>query len=71
MNRERRLQEQDRSARQREQQLGEAPWSDGTFAYIAGYTGWGFPYGITWEEMDRLADQESLYATIPHESYEA
>jgi hypothetical protein len=22
--------------RQREQQLGEAPWSDGTFAYIAG-----------------------------------
>ena len=25
--------------------------SDETFAYIAGYTGWGFPYGITWEEM--------------------
>ena len=26
--------------------------SDATFAYIAGYTGWGFPYGITWEEME-------------------
>lgn len=21
------------------------------FAYIVGYTGWGFPYGVTWEEM--------------------
>jgi hypothetical protein len=26
--------------------------SDETFAYIAGYTGWGFPYGITWEELE-------------------
>lgn len=25
---------------------------DDTFAFIAGYTSWGFPYGITWEEMD-------------------
>jgi hypothetical protein len=24
--------------------------SDDTFAYIAGYTSWGFPYGVTWEE---------------------
>ena len=21
------------------------------FAYIVGYTGWGYPYGTTWEEM--------------------
>jgi hypothetical protein len=26
--------------------------SDETFAYIAGYTEWGFPYGITWEEVE-------------------
>ena len=25
--------------------------SDGTFAYIAGYTSAGFPYGVTWEEI--------------------
>ncbi|MBU1751716.1 MAG: hypothetical protein KKA73_28915 [Chloroflexi bacterium] len=24
---------------------------DANFAYIAGYTNWGFPYGITWAEM--------------------
>ena len=27
------------------------PDSDETFAYIAGYTSWGFPYGVTWEEI--------------------
>ena len=27
------------------------PDSDDTFAYIAGYTSWGFPYGVTWEEI--------------------
>lgn len=27
------------------------PDSDGTFAYIAGYTAGGFPYGTTWEEL--------------------
>jgi hypothetical protein len=26
--------------------------SNDTFAYIAGYTGAGFPFGITWEEME-------------------
>lgn len=26
--------------------------SDDTFAFIAGYTAGGFPYGITWEEME-------------------
>jgi hypothetical protein len=31
----------------------QALWedSDDTFAYIAGYTPGGFPFGITWEEM--------------------
>ncbi len=27
------------------------PDSDDTFAYIAGYTSAGFPYGTTWEEL--------------------
>ena len=27
------------------------PDSDETFAYIAGSTSWGFPYGVTWEEI--------------------
>jgi hypothetical protein len=26
--------------------------SDGTFAYIAGYTAWGFRYGVTWDELE-------------------
>ncbi|MFM9281095.1 hypothetical protein [Paenibacillus jiagnxiensis] len=65
--RARQIRKEKRLQRQREQQLGETPWSDGTLAYIAGYTGWGFPYGITCGEMDRLADEESLYATLPPE----
>ena len=28
------------------------PFSDADFAYIAGYTAGGAPYGITWEEWD-------------------
>lgn len=57
-----------RLRRQREQKEVETPWSDGTYAYIAGYTDWGFPYGITWEEMGRYADQESLDRTVPPRS---
>lgn len=41
------------------------PESDETYAYIAGYTAWGFPYGVTWEEMEWFANMESLYATLP------
>lgn len=36
--------------------------SDETFAFIAGYTLWGAPYGVTWEEMgieeEELTDEE-------------
>ena len=28
--------------------------SDDTFAFIAGYTSGGVPYGITWEEMEAI-----------------
>ncbi len=35
--------------------------SDATFAFIVGYTSWGFPYGITWEEAGmKPADFEDL-----------
>jgi len=37
---------------------GIEPEFDGTFAYIAGYTGWGYPYGVTWEEMENLEKGE-------------
>ena len=30
------------------------PESDDHFAYIAGYTSGGAPYGITWEEQEEL-----------------
>ncbi|HYN22035.1 MAG TPA: hypothetical protein VE078_13830 [Thermoanaerobaculia bacterium] len=48
--------------RERERKKAAAPAlsfeeSDGVFAYIAGYTGWGFPYGITWEELGGLEDE--------------
>lgn len=32
--------------------------SDEYFAYIAGYTDGGFPYGITWEEAREIAKQD-------------
>lgn len=31
---------------------------DDTFAFIAGYTSGGAPYGITWEEWDKLEGNE-------------
>ncbi|MDP4099455.1 hypothetical protein OIN60_22315 [Paenibacillus sp. P96] len=67
--REKQLRKEKRRKRQQEPQRGEDSWSDETFAYIAGYTGWGVPYGVTWEEMESFADQESLYATLPHRNW--
>ena len=32
------------------------PEQDERFAYIAGYTPAGFPYGLTWEEVKELPD---------------
>lgn len=41
---------------QKEAEDVEDLWdSDDTFAYIAGYTSWGFPYGVTWEEHEKLS----------------
>ncbi len=44
-----------RQAMQRklQDQIDLYPNSDDTFAYIVGYTSWGFPYGVTWEELGK------------------
>lgn len=42
--------------------------SDDTFYFIAGYTSWGFPYGVTWEEIGEIPpwlDNESEENEIP------
>jgi hypothetical protein len=49
--------EQDRAAlharqKQRKVSRDDSGGSDETFAFIAGYTEGGAPYGITWDEMD-------------------
>ncbi|SDE64926.1 hypothetical protein SAMN02799630_06019 [Paenibacillus sp. UNCCL117] len=55
--------------RKEKRQLEREEWensdSDEIYAYIAGYTAWGFPYGLTWEEMEQIADFDSLCATTP------
>lgn len=43
------------------------PDSDDTFAFIAGYTPAGFPYGITWEEMKGI-EREVDKANTPSEA---
>ena len=40
-------------------------YSDETFAYIAGYTSGGAPYGVTWEELgEDPPDFDDLYNDI-------
>jgi hypothetical protein len=48
----------------------DVPWQDETFFFIAGYTDWGFPYGITWEENEQMNDDISLFRTMPPEDVE-
>ncbi|MBU0495136.1 MAG: hypothetical protein KKA73_26480 [Chloroflexi bacterium] len=45
------------SKRRRREQAAQteellAGYQGANFAYLAGYTNWGFPYGITWAEME-------------------
>ncbi|MFA9376534.1 MAG: hypothetical protein ACERKZ_07250 [Lachnotalea sp.] len=39
-------------------EISEGIDSDEVFAFIAGYTSGGVPYGITWEEMQRIEELE-------------
>lgn len=47
---------------QRMEERLDVPDSDATFAYIAGYTAWGFPYGVTWEELEQMEQGTGLRA---------
>lgn len=42
-----------KSFKKRKQEFDDVIESDETFAFIAGYTSGGFPYGVTWEEMEQ------------------
>ena len=35
--------------------------SDDTFAFIAGYTSGGVPFGITWEEMEEIERRDKEF----------
>jgi hypothetical protein len=48
----------------------DVPSQNETYFYIAGYTDWGFPYGITWEENERMNNASSLFRTMPPENVE-
>jgi len=63
--REKAARKEKRQQRLRAQEPFRLAESDGMFAYIAGYTEWGFPFGVTWEEMERFNDQDSLDRTVP------
>jgi hypothetical protein len=47
-----------KAARKRQAELEALTDSDENFAFIAGYTPGGFPYGITWEEAAELEQKE-------------
>lgn len=42
------------------------PESDEHFAYIAGYTSGGAPYGITWEEQEEFEHRAAAKIPPPH-----
>ena len=42
------------------------PESDDRFAYIAGYTSGGDPYGITWEEQEEIDLRVAAKIQPPH-----
>jgi len=43
--------------RKKQAELEQGNDCDETFAYIAGYTAGGAPYGVTWEEMGEASEQ--------------
>ncbi|WP_068676755.1 hypothetical protein [Oceanobacillus sp. Castelsardo] len=61
-------------AEKKKQELMGGNWedSDETFAFIAGYTDGGTPYGITWEEWKQSREkEENRYKEIMEESQKA
>jgi hypothetical protein len=41
-------------------ELPDYDFQDETFAYIAGYTSGGAPYGVTWEEIEKEFPEENF-----------
>lgn len=67
-NRQRRLKKvQEEAEREEIESLKD---HDAHFAYIAGYTPGGVPFGVTWEEMERFNEIESLSEIIEREEPE-
>lgn len=48
----------DRKKKRRNENLIELPEQDEYFAFIAGYTSGGAPYGITWEEWEQMEKED-------------
>ena len=42
-----------------------APDSDEHFAFIAGYTAGSLPYGVTWEELEKIEGCDAALSTGP------
>ena len=57
--------------RARESPEEEFPDFDDTFAYVAGTTPAGFPYGVTWEEMDEAGPGEGSPSGQPSDPVDA
>ena len=60
-----------RKAHRTQNQGDGLPDSDGTFAYIAGYTEGGFPFGVTWEEWREMEAAEARYSADPSSPHAA
>lgn len=52
-----RKQKENRLQKQKQEEI-DFEWEDETFAFIAGYTGNGVPFGITHEELNSLEEKE-------------
>lgn len=48
----------------------EEPMSDENFAFIAGYTSGGFPFGITHEEAEEMEDFKEIFGRASSPSIE-
>jgi len=55
-----------RTARRRQPAAHFPEDADAHFAYVAGYTANGVPFGVTWEEWDRLNAGAAVSREEPH-----
>ncbi|MDU0458959.1 MAG: hypothetical protein RW306_09545 [Geobacteraceae bacterium] len=53
-----------KSSKKRAAQVFLEPESDDCFAFIAGYTPGGAPYGITWEEQEEIERRAAAKSSV-------